>query len=148
MNKIVQCAVLMLAFEGHATAQPVDSYAQLADVTWSAFECSLLALSMGMDSKKEADRLFVAGLQSGRKFFQAHHAGKFTANSFKPDSTAYALVVNYVVSPDFALGNAYAAAQRFTSDAIAGGERLPDSAKNAAATAQYDAKRCRLIGVS
>lgn len=151
MSRARVCKFLLPAFAALTFAQPCiaedpSRYGLMAQSTWSAFQCSVLAEK----SKQMAEqkRLFDFGYQQGKKFIAALESG-----STRPEDVAGAAPFSMLLlvegpNADFELGRVFEAALRaaledvFASAAAYDSEAMQESI----AAREFRKRNCHLIG--
>lgn len=148
MSKLrpVVAFVLSLLCVVPAIADESKEHALRAVAAWSAFECSSLA-SIGKNSP-EQERLFLFGLDQGRKFIAAHSAGKIKQEDLSNTAPWGFLILLQGPSADFMLGRIFESAQEDALDDIfKTGENLnSDEVQATLAQTKFRRMNCQLIG--
>lgn len=145
-RKIILMAFLALSVAPTATAQNSKAYAQMATASWSAFECSSLASTVG--NRKEQERLFLYGYEQGKTFISAVQAGKVEQKDLSSEAPWIMLLLLEGPSPDFMLGRIYASAQDSALKEVfkTGDHFNSDEEQRIIAVNEFRKLNCQLIG--
>ncbi len=148
MQQLKLFGALMLSMVCVATAQADESkeHALRAAVAWSAFECSSLA-SMSKDAA-EQERLFLYGLEQGRRFIAAHQAGKIKHEHLSNTVPLRFLLLLEGPSTDFMLGRIFEAIQEnAVEDIFKTGDKFNSKEVQVIlAQTKFGKRNCELIG--
>jgi len=126
------------------------SYADPAEaaksrLSWSAFECSMLAEMSGNET--EQARLFGVGYDAGRAFLSALQSGRVTQEETRTQSPIGFLMVMGGPSHDFMLGRIYAAAVQNAWDDIQRemGDSTDSELRRLLAVNEFQSNNCTLL---
>lgn len=139
-------AVAMTLAASPVSAGNSAAYAQMAKATWSAFECS--ALAMKSKSVAEQERLFKFGYDQGQAFIAALQAGKIEQKDISETAPLMLLLLLQGPTPDFMLGRIFETAQdEVLKDVYYTGEEFNSEAdQSSIAASKFSLKNCELIG--
>ncbi len=139
-------AIVTVCCVATAVADDSQEHALRAMKAWSAFECSALA-SMNKDTA-EQERLFLFGLDQGRKFIAAYQARKIKQEHLSNAAPWGFLVLLQGPTPDFMLGRIFESAQENALEDIfkTGDEFNPDEVQRILARSKFSKLNCQLIG--
>jgi hypothetical protein len=144
--KSVAFAALAMLFGGPARAEDPQRYGMMAQSTWSAFQCSVLAeKSKNMAEQK---RLFEFGYAQGLQFITALESGTTRREELAGAAPASMLLLLEGPTADFELGRIFEAALRSALEDVFASAASYESAElqEWVAAQEFRKRNCHLIG--
>jgi len=138
--------VTVLTFSPLAAAERSNPYVLMAQSSWSAFQCSVLAEKA--NNMAEQKRLFDYGYAQGLKFISALEAGAAKKEDVPGVAPFSMLLLVRGPTPEFALGRIFEAALRAAlEDVFASSDAYAsEGIQQSAATREFWKRNCSLIG--
>lgn len=145
----MRCGWLFLLCAMFTSAQAAiktsEEYAALSRRSWSAFECSALALIAG--NTNEQRRLFTLGYESGKEFIEAVRAGKVEDHHARQHAPIGMLLKMEGPTADFMLGRIWEAAfKNATKEAYDSYAKYSnESLRTQIARSEFERQNCALL---
>ncbi|MBW2467319.1 MAG: hypothetical protein JRF02_08465 [Deltaproteobacteria bacterium] len=126
-------------------AESSEKYAAMAQSTWSAFECSVLAEKI--KNVEEQERLFRFGYEKGLNYITALQSGKIAKEDLSNEVPPIMLLLQGP-TPDFMLGRIFENAVESALENIPQRGEHPgsDELQKIIAGIEYRKRKCQLIG--
>lgn len=135
-------SLLVLVFTISSTAENSEDFAILANETWSAFECSVLAENS--KNSEEQERLFLFGYKQGLRFIDA-----LKSNKTNGKEAPWGMLLRLQgPTPDFMLGRVFEGASESAWELIKqdGLIQNAEELRELAAENEFRKRNCKLIG--
>jgi len=146
VTKFILAAACGLLITKPGLAETPSPYGVMAQSTWSAFQCAVLAEKA--NNSNEQERLFKFGYAQGLKFIAALDSGEAKTNDLSGEAPHSMLVLLQGPSPDFMLGRIFEVALRSALEDVYTivDYYRPDERQESIAAAEFWKRNCALLG--